>query len=188
MEKRIKEIAQRIRGLRELMDITPEEMARETELSVEAYTELENGETDFSFSFIYKCAQIFGVDMTDILKGSSPTLTSYVITRKGDGLPITRRTGFSYLQKAPLFKGKIAEPFFVKAVYSKEAEQNEISLSHHDGQELDFIISGSLKVRIGENIEYLNEGDLIYYDSSQGHGMVAADGKDCEFLAIILKK
>ena len=187
MEKTIREIAERIRGLRVLMDITPEEMAKETELSLDDYLKLENGESDFSFSFIYKCAQRFGVDMMDLLKGNTPRLSSYTVTRKGEGVPITRRKGFSYLHKAPFFKDKIAEPFYVKAGYSQEAEQNEIALSHHDGQELDIILKGTLKVRIGDKIEYLNEGDIIYYDSSQDHGMVASGGEDCEFMAIILK-
>ena len=185
--KEIAEIAARIRGLRELMDITPAEMAEKTDVSLDEYEKLESGESDFSFTFIYKCAERFGVDIVDILKGTSPKLSSYSIVRRGEGLPITRRKGFSYLHKAPFFKNKLAEPFYVKAAYSTEAEQNPITLSRHEGQEIDIILKGALKCRFEDKTEILYEGDTVYYDSGQGHGMVAAEGDDCEFLAIVLK-
>ena len=34
----------------------------------------------------------------------------------------------------------------------------------------------------------LHEGDAVYYNSGRGHGMIAGDSADCEFLAIILEK
>mgnify|MGYP000040750322 FL=1 len=47
-------------------------------------------------------------------------------------------------------------------------------------------MSGRLKVQIGENVEYLSEGDSIYYNSSTPHGMIAVDGRDCLFVAVVL--
>ena len=88
-------------------------------------------------------------NITDILKSTSPRLSTYSVTRRGGGLPIVRRRGFSYKHLAPLFKNKIAEPFYVVAKYS-EAEQNEpIKLSTHEGQEFDIILRGSLKIQRG---------------------------------------
>ncbi len=187
VEYKIMEVAQRIRGLRELLEISVEEMAKVTDLNVEEYQKHELGEVDFSFTFIYKCAGRFDVDIIEILKGTSPTLSFYSIIRKGDGLPITRREGFQYKHLAPFFKDKLAEPFRVLAKYS-EAEQNkEIKLSYHEGQEIDIILKGTLKIRLEDHTEILNEGDAIYYNSGHGHGMIAVGGEDCEFLAIILK-
>ena len=57
---------------------------------------------------------------TDLIKGTSPRLSTYTVTRRGEGLPITRRQGFKYLNLAPLFKGKTAEPFFVTMPYVKQ--------------------------------------------------------------------
>lgn len=188
MEDRILEIAQRIRGLRELLEITPEEMAGVVGLSVKEYLAHESGEVDFSFTFIYKCAQRFNVDMVEILKGTSPTLSFYSIVRRGEGLPITRRAGFQYRHLAPFFRGKAVEPFFVTARYSKEEQGKEIALSYHEGQEIDFVLKGSLKIRLENHVEILNAGDAIYYDSGHGHGMIATGGEDCEFLAIIIPK
>ena len=187
MSIQLAEVAQRIRTLREILEISEEEMARNTDVSVDEYRQYELGEKDFSFTFIYKCANHLDVDPTDLISGVSPTLTSYNLTRKGDGLPITRRKGFEYINMAPLFKKKVAEPFYVKMPYS-EADQNApIKLSTHEGQEFDIVISGSMKVQIGEHIEVLEAGDSIYYNSSTPHGMIAIDGKDAEIYAIVLQ-
>ena len=43
-----------------------------------------------------------------------------------------------------------------------------------------------MKIQIGNHIEILSEGDSIYYDSSTPHGMIAIDGQDCAFYAIVL--
>jgi len=185
MENIIKEVAQRIRDTRMICEISEEEMAQCTGVSLETYRALEAGNSDFTFTFIYKCAARLGVDTTELLKGSSPTLKEYCVTRAGGGLPIARRKGFRYNNLAPLFKGKIAEPFVVKAPYFAEDADAPINLSRHEGQEYDYVLSGKLKVSIDGHIEILEPGDSIYYDSSKPHGMVAYEG-DCEFLAITI--
>jgi acetyl-CoA synthetase len=185
MENKIKEIAERIRALREIVGYSTVEMAKRTDLSEQEYLALEDGTTDFAFTFIYKCAQIFGVDVTDILKGSSPTLSSFSVTKKGDGLPITRRKGFNYENLAPLFKNKVGEPFVVTARYCPDDLLKPIKLGTHEGQEFDYVLKGRLKVQIDDHVEILEEGDSIYYNSATPHGMVAVDG-DCEFLAVVM--
>ena len=185
MENIIKDVADRIRETRLVCEISEEEMAQCTGVSLETYRELEAGNADFSFTFIYKCAARLGVDTTDLLKGSSPTLKSYSITRAGGGLPIARRKGFRYNNLAPLFKNKIAEPFIVRAKCSLEEMSAPIKLSHHEGQEYDYVLSGKLKVVVDGHTELLKPGDSIYYDSSKLHGMIAWE-EDCEFLAVVI--
>ena len=177
--------AGRIRALRESCEVTEEEMAACTGTTLTAYQALEAGESDFTFTFIYKCAQRLGADPTDILKGSSPTLSEYYVNRAGDGLPIVRRKGFHYNNLAPLFKEKIAEPFYVTAKYSEEEQTAKIRTSCHAGQEFDLILRGTLKVEVDGKTELLHTGDSIYYNSGLPHGMIAVDG-DCEFLALVM--
>ena len=185
MEDMLQEVGNRIRTLREIMDISPEDMALKTNVTPADYLALEEGKMDFSFTFIYKCAQTFNVDVTDILKGSSPTLSSYSVTKKGGGLPITRRKGFSYNNLAPMFKNKQAEPFRVIAPYVEAEQDQPVKLSTHEGQEFDVVISGRLKVQVDSHVEVLSAGDSIYYNSSSPHGMIAVDGEPCEFIAVV---
>ena len=187
LKTQLAEVAERIRTMREIMGLSEEEMAQRAGVSVEDYRKYELGESDFSFTFIFKCAERFGIDPTDLIKGVSPTLSTYTVSRRGEGLPITRRHGFKYLNLAPLFKQKTAEPFYVTMPYN-EAEQNvAIKLSTHQGQELDIIVKGKMRVQVGSHTEELEAGDTIYYNSGTPHGMIAIGGEDCEFYAIVMR-
>jgi transcriptional regulator with XRE-family HTH domain len=189
MGDKIFEIAERIRGLREDLGISVEEIASLLEITQEEYREYEEGKHDFTFTFLYKVAKRLGVDLIELITGTSPTLSVYTHVRKGRGLKIerSRRKGFNYQNLAYLFKNRNAEPFLVEAVYDEEAEKNEIMLRSHDGQEFDYILSGSLRMKIGDNEFIMEEGDSVYYDATHKHGMVAANGKSCLFLAVVIR-
>ena len=136
VENKILEVARRIIALRLDMGLTQSEMAAKIGMSEEEYCYYESGSKDFSFTFIYKLAQVCGVEITDIMEGSSPSLTEYTLTRKGEGMPIARREGFVYNRLAPFFKNKIAEPFRVVIPYSEEALNPPYHCVCHDGQEI----------------------------------------------------
>ena len=156
MEPNIKEVAGRIRALREDMDLTLQEMAEATGRSTAEYAAQESGEEDLSFTFLYKCAEKFGVDVIELLTGENPHLTGYSLTREGAG-------------------------------YLEEEQDVPVHLSRHEGQELDFIISGQMRFAYEDHEEILNPGDVVMYDSGRGHGMIATGGEPCVFLAIVMK-
>ena len=186
LDFKIGEMAQRIRELREITRFTPEEMAMKTDVSVDEYLACERGESDLNFAFIYRCALAFGVDVTDIIEGVSPTLKSYIVTKKGAGQKIEQAHGMVYYNLAASFQNRIAEPLYVCCAYNEEAEHRDIELTTHAGQECDIVISGHLQVQVGSHKEILEPGDSIYYDSGTPHGMIAVDGEDCYFYAIVL--
>ena len=186
MDYSLKEVAGRIKDLREAKGYTQEQLAKLTGVSVEDYKVLEQGETDFSFTFIYKCAKACGVEVVDLLEGTSTTLSSFSITRKGDGLKILKQHGVEYNNLAPKFKDKLAEPFLVKFPYLPEEQNAPMKLNSHNGQEFDVIVKGSLKVQVGNHVDVLNEGDSIFYNSLIPHGMIAVSEGGCEFHAVVL--
>ncbi|MBO4594668.1 MAG: AMP-binding protein, partial [Clostridia bacterium] len=186
VDQKIKEMAKRIRELREIEGLTPSEMAKETDVPVEEYLACERGERDLNFAFIYLCANALAVNVTDIIEGYSPNLASYTVTRKGEGQRIADAHGMTYYNLAYAFRNRIAEPLYVTVPFDPEKERTEIECTTHAGQECDIVIEGSLKVKIGEHEEVLNAGDSVYYNSGTPHGMVAVGGKDCIFYAIVL--
>ena len=183
--QQLMEVALRIKQTREILSLSDEDMAQKTGVSVSDYREFESGKRDFNFTFIYKCAKAFGVDPTDLLKGSSPTLSGYELTRCGEGLPITRTEGYTYKNLAAMFKNKLAEPFRVTIPYSEEDIANP-HFATHSGQEFDIVIKGRMKAIIGDNEEILNEGDSIYYNSTTPHALVALDGESVEIYAMVM--
>ena len=178
-----KEIAARIRELREISGITPEDMAQRTGVSVEEYRRCEEGKQDLSIAFLYRCVLILGVDMSDLLEGHSPKLRSYALTRKGEGQRFEEAHNMIGFNLASGFRNRIALPLYMELSYRPDTN---IELVTHEGQECDIVIRGRMKIQIGNKTEILNPGDCIYYDSSVPHGMIAVDGEDCRFYAIVL--
>ena len=180
------EVSQRIREMREVMSISTAEMAQKTEVTEAQYVAFEEGKVDLPFSFLHKCALTFGIDMKELLEGSTAKLVSYTVTRKGTATQTAKEDGIDIRNLAPSFRSKLAEPYYVTYEYSAKQQSEPIHLSKHSGQEFDLILKGKLKVQVGEHVEILEEGDSIYYNSSTPHGMIAVDGSSCQFLAVVM--
>ena len=186
MDFKIREVAGRIRDLREINGLSPEEMAHRTGMSVEDYMAHEAGQRDLSIAFLYRCVLVLGVDMSDLLEGHSPKLRSYALTRKGEGQKIEEAHHMVGYNLAAGFRNRIALPLYMEIAYRPGAEYEDLELVTHEGQECDIVIKGHMKIQIGGHTEILHAGDCIYYDSSTPHGMTAVDGEDCAFYAIVL--
>ena len=186
-EPNIKEVAERIRMLREDCDFSMQEMAEATGRSVAEYARQESGEQDLSFTFLYKCAKKLGVDVIDLLTGETPHLKGYSLVRAGEGVNIKREAEYNYLHKAPRLQNKLAEPFLVTAPYDPELQDKPMHLCYHAGNELDYVISGRMRFSYeNKHFEELGPGDTLMYDSGRGHGIIAIDGEDCVFLAVVI--
>ena len=186
MDFKIRQVAARIRELREISGFTVEEMAQRTDLSVEEYIQCESGNRNLSIAFLYRCTLSFGVDMSDLLEGRSAKLRAYDLTRRGEGQRIEEAHHMVGWNLAADFRNRIALPLYMEMKYRPGAEYEDIDLVTHEGQECDIVIRGHMKIQIGGHTEILHAGDTIYYDSSTPHGMIAVDGEDCAFYAIVL--
>ncbi|MDR1939792.1 MAG: AMP-binding protein [Clostridiales bacterium] len=183
---RVKQVAEMIKELRNITGKTQEEMAALTGVSLGEYASAEEGKTDFSFTFLNKCAEAFSIDISVLISGEAPRLNTYQLVRSGGGEMLPPKKEFDYYNLNFLKKGKNSQPYLVTAKYSKETENAPISLTQHGGEEFDYVLSGRLKIQIDSYTEILNPGDSIYYDSAKNHGMIAVDGEDCRFIAVVI--
>nr|WP_243108381.1 cupin domain-containing protein [Maliibacterium massiliense] len=183
--EQLMEIAQRIRELREIMEVSEEQMAQSCGVTLEEYRAYERGEKDFSFSFFYNVANRLGVDVVDIMSGDSPKLSTCCLVRSGEGLEVNRREAYDYKHIAFTFRKKKAEPFVVTVEPKGEEETPE--LHAHAGQELNYMIEGSMAFYIGTQCYTLEAGDSVYFDSGIPHAMRALKNKRARFLAVVMK-
>lgn len=184
MNEQIKQIAERLAGLRDALEISPEEMARVCNLTTEQYLELESGTVDISVSLLHQISQAYGVELTTLMFGDEPKMSAYFITRNGKGIAVERTKAYKYQSLAAGFAGRKADPFLV-TVHPKP-EEEPIYLNSHPGQEYNLILSGRMLLKINNKELILEEGDSIYFNSELPHGMKAMDGEKVSFLAIIL--
>ncbi|NLB29740.1 MAG: helix-turn-helix transcriptional regulator, partial [Clostridiales bacterium] len=186
LQQKLMEVAGRIRELREIQGLSESDMAEKTGVGVEEYRACENGEENLSFAFLYSCAMALGVDVTDFIEGASPRLSSCIVTRSGRGQHVQHAHGMDYYSLAHAFRGRRTEPLYVIAGYDESLQDIPVETTTHEGQECDIVISGILKVRVGEQIEILHPGDSTYYDCATAHGMIATGAEYAEFNASVI--
>jgi len=184
MNEQIKQIAERLGGLREVLDITPEEMANACNISTDEYLRLETGNTDISVSLLHKISMTYGIELTTLMFGDDPKMNSYFVTRNGKGVAIERTKAYKYQSLAAGFSKRKADPFMVTV--SPKPDDAPVYLNSHAGQEFNYVINGRLLLQINDKELILEAGDSIYFNSELPHGMKAMDGKDVCFLAVIL--
>ena len=185
MNEELRLVGERIASLRDICDVSQEELAESLDVSLEEYQDMEQGKNDFAFSQLQGIASKLGVDITSLLTGDDPKLRFECMTRKGEGVLFKRNEEFIYRHLAATFKNAKASPFYVVKKY--EPEEKFGIYSRHEGEEFDYVIKGTLKIDLGGNVYELNPGDSVYYNSNTPHSMIAIGGNDCELLAIIIK-
>ena len=183
MSDQIKQIATRIRELREISGATLENTANELNISVDTYQKYESGYVDIPVSFLYAIASKFNVELTAILTGDAPKLHTYSLVRKDKGINVERRKEYKYQSLAYNFVHKKAEPFLVTV--APVGEDAVLHFNSHPGQEFNYVLEGIMKVIINDNEIVLNQGDSLFFDSNAKHGMKAMGGAQTKFLAII---
>ncbi len=184
MSDQIKQIAARLKELREISNIPIESLAKDFNVSVKTYKEYETGNIDIPVGFLYKAANRFKVELTEILTGDAPRLSTYALVRKGKGVSVERRKEYKYQSLAFNFIHKKAEPFMVTV--EPQPENAPVSFNAHPGQEFNYVLEGKVKIFVDGHELELTEGDSLFFDSGITHGMKALDGKPAKFLAIIL--
>jgi mannose-6-phosphate isomerase-like protein (cupin superfamily) len=184
MNQQIRQIADRIRGLRDIARLSEETCAQDLGIPVETWRTYESGEADIPASFLYQVAGKFHVDLTSLLTGEEPRLRVYSVTRAGRGVKVERRTDYGYQSLAFNFVDKGMEPFLITVPARPESEP--APLNAHPGQEFTYVLEGTLKVVVEGHEVMLSPGDSMYFDARHAHGMKAVGGVPARFLAVIL--
>lgn len=177
----IEEVATRLKGLRDALGLTIDEIAAVCGVDVTTYEKYESAEADIPISTIQKIANAYGIEIMALLFGEEPKMRSYFVTRRGTGASVERRSWYKYQSLAAGFSGRSIEPFLVTV----EPSTDGVHLSSHDGQEFNYIESGTMELHIDGKTITLNAGDTIIYDARHPHGMKAIGDQPLRFIAII---
>lgn len=181
MENQRCAIAERIKGLRDASELTRAAVAEATGIEAETYTRYEAGAVDTPMSYLSVLASFYKVDVTAILTGGDAHARVFHVTRKGGGPVVERRHVYHYEALGALFTGKEMEPFIVTV----EPSVNDVHLNTHHGQEFNYVLSGILRLTVGDNTMVLSPGDSIYFNAATPHGMQAQGPGAATFLAVI---
>ncbi|MCL2677526.1 MAG: cupin domain-containing protein [Clostridiales bacterium] len=181
MSEEMKLIANRIKELRDICGFSAEEVASWLGIGAEQYLRYEESGDNIPISVLFELTNRYGVDMTEILTGKSPKLSTFCAVKKGRGTGVDRYPGYHFESLAYNFKRRIMEPLMVTV----EPDNNEMSLISHGGQEFNYVVEGVVKIILGDEEVILEAGDCIYFDPALPHGQKAMNGKPARFLTVI---
>jgi transcriptional regulator with XRE-family HTH domain len=184
MTEQIKQIAERIKEIREISGISSETLAGKLGIPADIYLNYESGNTDIPVGIIFKISELFNIELSVMLGGNNPKLHIYGIVRNGKGLKLERRKQYKYESLAYNFIHKKAEPFMVTV--DPAVDNALLEFNSHPGQEFNYVVRGTMMTIIDGHEIILNEGDSIYFDSGYKHAMKAMNNEQVKFLAIVL--
>ena len=179
----VREIATRLRGIREVTGFTPEALAERAGVTPEEVLAFESGNQEIPVSFLYEVAKACGVDLTALLTGGEARLQSYSLVRGGEGLSVDRRKAYKYQFLAYRFHKPTMEPFLVTVPPKPESD---LEFNRHLGEEFIYMLRGRLEVRLGDEILTLAPHDCLYFSSRTPHAMRSLDEAEAEFLDVII--
>ena len=183
-EQQRKEIAERLHGLRDALELTQEQAAGKLGIETDKYVAYESGSSDIPMSFLYSAAKGFDVDMQTLISGEDTHEVPYSVVRNGKGVVVKRKSPYLYQSLVGTFKNPSGSPFLVTAEPINSDEP--FSLNTHDSDELDLVIEGTLLVQVEDSVERLEKGDSIYFTARKPHGMKPVGDKTVKFLSIAL--
>ncbi len=184
MTEQIKQIAERIKEIREISGISAESLAAKLGISPAEYHNYENGLKDIPVGIIFNISEHFNVELSVLLGGDNAKLRIYGVVRNGKGLTLERRKQYKYESLAFNFINKKAEPFMV--TIDPDSENKLMEFSSHPGQEFNYVIKGTMTSIIDGHEIILHEGDSIFFNSGYKHAMRAMNNEQVKFLAIVL--
>jgi len=183
-------VGAKIRGFRESKNISVEEIAQRSGLSVEQINSIENDVNLPSLGPLIKIARALGVRLGTFMDDDDAL--GPVVCRAADREANTSisfsngatdaRKHMEYHPLAQQKAGRHMEPFVIDI----NPEQNpEFQLSAHEGEEFIFVMSGEVEIIYGKDKYALHEGDSIFYDSIVKHHVHGAPGKSAKILAVV---
>lgn len=185
MPEHVREIAERLRAMRDISGFSVEQVAKRLDLPEKDYEEMESGRVDIPISVLCEAADIFGVSVTEFLTGDRAKCRMYSVVRKDRGIGVERTAGYDYAALAYGFAARRAEPLMVTV--SPKPDDAPLHLNSHPGQEFHYLIKGHMLFHIGGKTVEVNEGDSVYFDSSFPHAMLALDGEPVRVLVVVIK-
>ena len=182
MDEGIKSVADRLKGLREVMDVSLKEASEVCGVTEEQFLAYETGEVDIPVGVLQSLSKKYDIDLGTLISGKEPRMHSYCVPKKGKGLTVERRKDYKYEALSSSFINRKADPFIVTVPYEADSQ---IHFNSHPGHEFNYMISGKMQIVVDGKEMVLEEGDSIYFDGTKNHGMKALV-EGTKFLAMII--
>ena len=183
-------VGSKIKGLRETKNISIEEIAERSGLTIEQINSIENDQNLPSLGPLIKIARALGVRLGTFMDDNDalgPIVCRAADREKDSSISFSNdatdaRKHMEYHPLAQQKAGRHMEPFVIDI---NPEDTPEFQLSAHEGEEFIYVMQGEIEIVYGKDTYSLKEGDSIFYDSIVKHHVHGAPGKSAKILAVV---
>ena len=183
-------IGHKIKGIRESKNLSIEEIAESSGLTVEQISSIENDQNLPSLGPLIKIARALGVRLGTFMDGNDalgPVVCRAEDRERDSSISFSNgatdaRKHMEYHPLAQQKAGRHMEPFVIDI---NPTENLDYKLSAHEGEEFIYVMQGVVEIEYGKEKYTLEEGDSIFYDSIVKHHVHGAPGKSAKILAVV---
>ena len=177
------ELGGMIRQYRIRKGLTLQELAEKSGITKGYLSKIEKAKKAPPVSTVIGIAKALGISISDIF-GEGEEVNSVCLIKKGDRRHIARDGtvfGYAYETLAHSFHSRHMEPYIL--TLPLKPKQNV--LFQHKGEELLFVLEGTMKFFHGEREFIVEEGDCVYFDANIPHYGVCQDKREVKCLMVI---
>ena len=183
-------VGSKIKGIRETKNLSVEEIAERSGLSIDQISSIENGQTLPSLGPLIKIARALGVRLGTFMDDNDdlgPIVCRAADREKDSSISFSNdatdaRKHMEYHPLAQQKVGRHMEPFVIDI---NPEDNPDFQLSAHEGEEFIYVMQGEVEIVYGKETYNLKEGDSIFYDSIVKHHVHGAPGKSAKILAVV---
>ena len=157
-----KQIGKKIKDLRLQKGLTQQELADRTELTKGYISQLEHGTVGPSVITLLDLIECLGSNPSDFFKESQ---TEQVVFDEKGFFEKIDEGGSSIQWIVPTAQKNLMEPLLVDL----KANQSLSADAPHEGEEFGYVISGRIRIHLGENVYIDKAGESIYFASDKTH-------------------
>jgi quercetin dioxygenase-like cupin family protein len=167
----------KIRNLREEKGVSLDALSRETGYPAEVLKDVEEGKIAPPVALVLQLGRTFKMDIEQIQGGEDKQASK----RRAKSHK-KRVASYAY---APLTRPGEEKHLRAYRVTINAQTQHKGVEYHHEGEEFVYVLSGGLKIQVGQNVSMLEEGESITFDSSLHHALSNPTDEKAELLVVI---
>lgn len=168
-------IGRKIRSLRQERNLTQQELADRTELTKGYISQLENGQVAPSVITLLDLIECLGSTPSDFFREDGEE--NVVYSEEGFFEKIDDE-GNSIQWIVPTAQKNDMEPLLVELKPGKALAQDK----PHEGEEFGFVINGSVKLHLGDDVYAVKTGESFYYKAGRSHWIENPYAKPAKFI------
>ena len=175
----------RLKRLRELKGITLDELARRTGLTKSYLSKVERGVSVPSIATALRVAEAFEIGVGELF-GVNASNSDFVVVRRDERKQFTPKVAISGFRYEAIAPGQTHGLFEAFVVHPPFEEPPNYKVSQHSGQEILFVVKGTIEVTFPQSSVKLSAGDCMVFSGQLPHRLLSVRPQRAEALVTIV--